>query len=161
MRKLGFILPLALLVSLALPTSLSGPASAAVTAGSPGPAGAHDLGPLGGGNEGECVGHGTIGYSHETLTGKAWINDCSGAARCIQRATLQIFDRRDPHLGWKTVDSGATKHGCSYADRSVARHRCRSSPDEWSYRTQAILLVLETGRADDYYSDTLTMRKFC
>jgi hypothetical protein len=161
MRKLGFILPLVFLASLARPTSLSGPASAAVTSGSPGQVKAHNLVPVGGGDEGECVGHGTIGYGHGTLTGRAWINDCNGPARCIEHATLQIFDRRDPHLGWQTVESGVTKHGCSYADRSVARHRCRSSTDEWAYRTQAILLVLDAGRADNYYSSTLTLRKYC
>jgi len=161
MRKLGFILPLVFLASLALPPSLSGPASAAVTAGLPGQVRAHNLVPVGGGNEGECVGHRTIGYSRGTLTGRAWLNDCNGPTRCIEHATLQVFDSRNPHLGWKTVDSGVTKHGCSYADRSVARHRCHSSPDEWSYRTQAVLVVVESGRADDYYSSTITLRKFC
>lgn len=161
MRKLSLILPLIFLASLALPTWLSGPASATVTAGSSGHVMAHNLVPLGGGNEGECAGHGTIGYGHGTLTGKAWINDCNGPARCIQHATLQVFDSRNPHLGWMMVDSGVTRHGCSYADRSVARHRCRNSTSEWSYRTQAVLLVLETDRADDYYSKTVTLKKYC
>lgn len=161
MRKLGFILPLVLLASLALPTSLSGPASAAVTGGSSGHVSTHRLAATGGGEARDCVGHWTIGYGHGTLTGKAWTNDCNGPARCIQHATLQVFDRRDPHLGWQTVDSGATKHGCSYADRSVARHRCHRSPEEWSYRTHAILLVIDVGRADDYYSNTMTLKQFC
>lgn len=161
MRKLGFILPLVFLASLALPTSLSGPASAAVTAGSSGHVRTHNLVPVGGGNQGECSGHGTIGYSHGMLTGRAWLNDCNGPARCVEHATLEVFDSRNPHLGWRTVSNGATRHGCSYADRSVARHRCHSSPDEWSYRTQAVLLVLNDGRADDFYSGTITLRKFC
>jgi hypothetical protein len=171
MRKLHIVLPTAVLASLAL-AALALPASAAVATGTPrherahvktlvaptktstlhierltvpGAARAKPNTIAGGGGTCATSEETTFTkntYPHGTLVGKAWTSDCTGASSCHQLATLQIYDIKDPALGWSNVDSGVTTTGCSFAHRSVASASCTSTTTPWDYRTRGIFTVL-------------------
>jgi len=123
---------------------------------------------IGGGGGDECTAGQTLGFNsgNVTLTGSAYTYNCVGAAACSQHAAIQIFDPKDPSIGWTTTKEGIQTSGCTKGHASVAvKTNCTKSSQQWDYRTQGIYTIVwdngdVTGPVDEY-SGTLSSTTLC